>query len=575
MFKYSFLSFFILLFSFQPINAQESEKTVYITVSGSGKTQDEAKQSALRSAIEQAFGAFISSKTEILNDQVVADQMASVASGNIQSFKVLNESQLPDGSWANTIKAIVSVSKLTSFVEAKGIAVEIKGGLFAINIKQQMLNELGEFKSVCELVGLLHEPMQTAFDYTIKSNNPKSLDAENKKWEIPIEVKSTTNKNFEFCASYFIKTLASISLSSEEVETYSKLNKSVYPILINYKNENLTFYLRKYKSILALNTFVSQWKFYCRLFKFQKKKDDWSIFEGKGDFHYLVNRDDPKLVVSGGLNPNYNYYEPYLKRLNINFLTLGEEAASFTWKENYDLKEIENLTGFKVVPLGVVSKFKNGGFVVYVVPAYYRIGLELDSLTTKAVVKKLFPGEVAEKSGMLPGDEIITINDIPVTNNEMSFIYSNDTKSKEYEFQIKRAENIIKLRIIPGLIPTSGLVAAVCDLGPMDWDNAKIACEELEVNGYSDWRLPSKDDLNKIYLKFRKSSKNNRVVDYGGFFNDEYWSSEKEITKNNEENAIYFKFWYQDFEVYQGEVSGFGKYSRNDRKLMFRPVRSF
>ena len=118
--------------------AQEANKIVSITVSGSGKTQDEAKQSALPSAIEQAFGAFISSKTEILNDQVVADQMASVASGNIQSFKVLNESQLPDGSWANTIKAIVSVSKLTSFVEAKGIVIEIKGGLFAINIKQQM-----------------------------------------------------------------------------------------------------------------------------------------------------------------------------------------------------------------------------------------------------------------------------------------------------------------------------------------------------------------------------------------------------------------------------------------------------
>jgi hypothetical protein len=60
--------------------------------------------------------------------------MSSVSSGNIKSFSILNESQLPDGSWGLTLKALVSVSKLTSFVEAKDIAIEIKGGLLASNI---------------------------------------------------------------------------------------------------------------------------------------------------------------------------------------------------------------------------------------------------------------------------------------------------------------------------------------------------------------------------------------------------------------------------------------------------------
>ncbi len=144
----------LFVFAQQVTFAQDADKTVSITVSGSGKTQDDAKQSALRSAIEQAFGAFISSKTEILNDQVVADQIASVANGNIQSFDILNESQLPNGSWGITLKALVSISKLTSFVEAKGIAIEIKGGMFALNIKQQLLNEQGEIKAVSEMVGL-------------------------------------------------------------------------------------------------------------------------------------------------------------------------------------------------------------------------------------------------------------------------------------------------------------------------------------------------------------------------------------------------------------------------------------
>ena len=50
------------------------------------------------------------------------------------------------------------------------------GGMFALNIKQQLLNEQGEIKAVSEMVGLLHEPMQISFDYIIKSSDLKSLD---------------------------------------------------------------------------------------------------------------------------------------------------------------------------------------------------------------------------------------------------------------------------------------------------------------------------------------------------------------------------------------------------------------
>ncbi|MFM8317065.1 MAG: hypothetical protein ACKOAV_01660, partial [Bacteroidota bacterium] len=205
--------------------AQSERKDVTIVASGSGGTLEDAKQAALRSATEQAFGAFISSKTEMFNDVVVADQMASVSSGNIKSFDVLNQDQLPDGRWGVTLKAIVSVDKLTSFVQAKGISIEIKGGMFALNIKQQLLNEQGEIKAVAEMIGLLHEPMQTAFDYEIKSGDPKSLDAESKNWEIPLAVTATCNKNMDFCANYFIKTLTALSLTAAEVETYKSLNK--------------------------------------------------------------------------------------------------------------------------------------------------------------------------------------------------------------------------------------------------------------------------------------------------------------------------------------------------------------
>ncbi len=96
--------------------AQGKAQTVTITSTGAGSNAAEAKQAALRDALEQAFGAFITTNTEILNDQIVKDELSSVASGNIQDYSVLNETQLSDGQWAATVRATVSVSKLISYL---------------------------------------------------------------------------------------------------------------------------------------------------------------------------------------------------------------------------------------------------------------------------------------------------------------------------------------------------------------------------------------------------------------------------------------------------------------------------
>ena len=86
----------------------------------------------------------------------------------------------------------------------------------------------------------------------------------------------------------------------------------------------------------------------------------------------------------------------------INFLTTGQQAALFSWQDKRTLSQIEQMTGYKVKPRGVVSQFKHGGFVVF------------------------------EENG-------------------------------------------------------HGLVAAITDLGLMNWYTAKTACDELILNGYSDW----------------------------------------------------------------------------------------
>jgi hypothetical protein len=288
---------FFILFAAKNGFSQANNKEVTITSSGSGKTLEDAKQAALRSATEQAFGAFISSKTEMFNDQVVADQMSSVSSGNIKSYEVLNESQLPDMRWGVTLKTIVSVDKLTSFVQARGINIEVQGGLFAINIKQQLLNEQGEINTITDMIGLLHESFQSSFDYTIKSSDPKSLDAESKNWEIPLEIISKCNKNIDFCANYLSKTLSAISLKEDEVQTYTSLKKQVYTVTVNHNGNSQKIYLRKQSSIDAINSLTQNWEFYVRNFVVNSGENQ---FIGKGQVSNLHK-------FSERVNSDYEY----------------------------------------------------------------------------------------------------------------------------------------------------------------------------------------------------------------------------------------------------------------------------
>jgi len=208
-------------------NAQD-EKTVTLVVSGQGITQDEAKQNALRSAIEQAFGAFISSKTEILNDNLVKDEIVSVANGNIQKFEIISEVQIPNGVYATTLKATVSVTKLTSFVESKGVVVEFKGSLFAFNVFNQQLSEKNEITALENLKNILSQLPDRSFDYTISMEEPRSESGDNSKFLIPLKITCKANDNLRQWVELFESTIKQLAMISGEVINYRAIQKSTF-----------------------------------------------------------------------------------------------------------------------------------------------------------------------------------------------------------------------------------------------------------------------------------------------------------------------------------------------------------
>ena len=231
----------VALFMSLAINAQDSDKTVTLTVSGTGKTLEEAKTNALRSAIEQAFGTFISSKTEILNDNLIKDEIVSVANGNIQKFEVISEVKIPDGGYATSLKAIVSISKLISFVESKGGVLDLKGGEFSFNVKKEEFYANTEYEALRSFISSRLQG-QIFYDYTLLSNSP-IVDGESYSIELQLGIKA--NNNLYSFFSDFFNLLDNISLDNSTINFRKESNLQLYQVEVK---DGVSYYLRNNKS---------------------------------------------------------------------------------------------------------------------------------------------------------------------------------------------------------------------------------------------------------------------------------------------------------------------------------------
>ena len=98
-----------------------------------------------------------------------------------------------------------------------------------------------------------------------------------------------------------------------------------------------------------------------------------------------------------------------------------------------------------------------------------------------------------------------------------------------------------------------GLIAAPSDQSCCsNWDTAVSLCSNLTLGGYSDWFLPSKDELNLMWTNLADSDStgsNSGVTDsgnLGNFSDDVYWSS-SEYDQSSHAWRQYFSSGYQGF----------------------------
>mgnify|MGYP001190631867 CR=1 FL=1 len=309
----------------------QNSDIIEITTSASGITKEIAIQDALRSALEQSYGSFISTKTNIKNDELLKDEIVAITNGEIHDYELVSETKIESG-YAVTIVAKISKSVLNNFVtQSGGDAIIFDANVFSTKIRLQRLNENAEIKSVENILEILEKIYSKSIEFEFSTSNPK-INERNSKWRVDFEIYTKYNENILNFNDYFSSSLEKIAMTKKQKIAYDELGKSTYPILIN----NEFYYFRNEASYSAINNF---------LVRLRSKFMDVVIEtnEGRSIFNpttwdYAKNFFIPYLSHTEYRYPNYNEFnETYVTYANGEYNTQSYKSdCDFILKSGLD-----------------------------------------------------------------------------------------------------------------------------------------------------------------------------------------------------------------------------------------------
>ena len=191
------------------------ETTISLVTTGSGDTKDEATKNALRNALEQTYGAFVSSNSQVVNDELVRDEIVSISTGNIVSYEEL--SYVDSNPKQVTVNAVVSITRLQNYAQNKGMSAELAGNTFAMNLKIEELNKKNQDVALKHLLEQTQIMAQNLFDYEIRVGDPEKTP---NGVQVPVTIQILANDNTLAYYEYFHKTLSSIAVQKRTGDVF-------------------------------------------------------------------------------------------------------------------------------------------------------------------------------------------------------------------------------------------------------------------------------------------------------------------------------------------------------------------
>lgn len=226
-------------------------------------------------------------------------------------------------------------------------------------------------------------------------------------------------------------------------------------------------------------------------------------------------------VVAGPLDPGTYYVQAYAK--NSKGTTFGE-TKSFNVSNNPSVKTLAASN------IGTTTATLNGKVLYEGKPKYTEKGFVYSAYFPNPTIDD--PSSATTKISVSGNDADFSANIAGLDSNRTYYAraYITNENGKFYGGTISVNHTMINEYVV---LNAAKLMVQKHDLGYGDWRTANSMCLNSDLAGYTDWRLPTKDELMVLY--------NNKKL-IGNFTNGEYWSSSLSSTYSDYYYCINFSY---------------------------------
>lgn len=442
-----------------------AQNTTTVVVSGIGKTYIEAEHFAIRSALEQSFGGYISSNSTILNNILIKDEITTITNGNILEYKVLEKHKITDKSFTVTLEVTVSLDRLTRYVKANGAQVEFKGSNLFHEIKQMELNKKAELTAIENILPIINNNI---YDYELELATPKFTSSLSL-WKFNFKINFIKNSNYTNVLDMLESLLYNISLTNKEKLKYKKMDIPYYIIEISrsYASPGKKYSLRNVQAYKLLIKILNQFNYNILNFEIINNNNTpikigelkFNKSEKQLYYHYLNQKSTLSFpCLHRGPDWLREIDKEFYSGTNITMLypqgkwshyTYSPYRYKYLWLESFfSTQQIQNLNDIKIKPIitkNIIEKESNGN-IIYYTQRDLESELKNEGYLSSDI-SKIMSG--IEKSNFKPQEKIdysaydIDTNLAKQFNSILYSLINNKLEKKNFPFdQINQVNNI-------------------------------------------------------------------------------------------------------------------------------------
>lgn len=215
-----FICCIFLFLTLATLYANEPERIEKVVVTGIGIDADKARQNAIRNAVEQVIGTFVSSDTIVQNSQVLKDEILTYSGGYLKDSHTISEEKNDDGLFTIKLEAQVVSTKLKRKIESLNIATKKVEGdtLFG-----QAFSKVDQKQGGEKMIGnILSKYPQASYQLEVGKPSIENTDHRNEMASVNIPLLIRWDKDFLKELKLILAQTASKDFSSIGVSSFEK-----------------------------------------------------------------------------------------------------------------------------------------------------------------------------------------------------------------------------------------------------------------------------------------------------------------------------------------------------------------